>query len=82
MARSSAVSFDPAGLVAALGACAARSRLGQGAPRETQRVRTATFSGAELAGGGHLEPLVVDRLDDQALRRACRARPPVPTRPL
>ena len=38
------------------GAWAARSRSGQGAPRETQRVRMATLAGSSLPFGGISSP--------------------------
>ena len=64
--------FSPASPTVGTACAAARSRDGHGAPSETHRVRTSILPGLQLAGRGHLGPLVVDRLDQQALGRLAR----------
>ena len=62
-----AVSFDPCGSVAAARGMCRAIAAGPGSTQRDPAGEDGDFLRAELAVGGHLEPLVVDRLDDQAL---------------
>ena len=67
MARSRAVSFGPCAVACRTRGMCRAVDAGPGSTQGDPAGEDGDFLRAELAVGGHLEPRIVDRLDDQAL---------------